>query len=108
MPFDIDRQLTRIEARQRAVEQVIGSVEDAHSLLRSVYSNPDVPLQTRIKAAVEAIPFELPKLAVSAVIEGKDFAGRLEKAIARSHELDRMNGAKVIEAKPVRSEFDDL
>jgi hypothetical protein len=45
-----------------------------------------------MKAAIAALPFECPKLAVTAVVEGgSDFATRLELACARS--------AKVIEAR---------
>jgi hypothetical protein len=79
-------------------EQVVGPVDDAHGLLKSVYSNPAVPLNTRIKAASLAIEYERPRLAVSAAIEGKDFGAILDRAVLRSRQLDRTNGTtKVIE-----------
>lgn len=53
--------------------------------LKAVYSDPAQPLHRRMRAAVAALPFEHPKLAVTASI-GPDtgFAARLEQAIVRS------------------------
>lgn len=60
--------------------------------LRSVYADPNQPMHRRLRAAVAALPFEYPKLAVVASLkEGGNFATRLEAAIARS--------GKVIEYK---------
>jgi hypothetical protein len=42
------------------------------------------PLPVRIGCAVEALPFESPKLMATAVLTSEDFAERLERAIARS------------------------
>ncbi len=109
--FDTDIVLKKLDEARRRAEQV-GPVEDAHTLLRAVYSNPAVPLPTRIKAAVEALPFELPKLAVTAHVVGSDFASKLDLAIQRSKETDRTNGkmieAKVIERSKVEKDFEEL
>ena len=69
---------------------------NALDLLRAVYRNPDVALSTRMRAAMAALPFEVPKLAVVATLDASgDFADQLEKAVERS----RMIEAK-LEAKP--------
>src|SRR5262252_8978943 len=54
--------------------------------MEAVYLNPNLPLSTRMRAAIEAAPYKHPKLAVTghAHFEGKDFASQLERAIARS------------------------
>jgi hypothetical protein len=41
-------------------------------------------LGVRLRAAIEALPFESPKLSATAVLTSEDFAERLEKAIATS------------------------
>ena len=64
----------------------------ALDLLRAVYRNPEVPLNTSIRCATAALPFEVPKLAVVATVNAGDFADQLEQAIKRSRR---------IEAKPI-------
>ena len=63
-------------------------------LLQSIYRSPAMPLSVRMRAAVEALPFEHPKLAITASFNGGDFAAQMEKAFQRS--------AKVIEHEPTR------
>ena len=58
-------------------------------------ANPELPLHTRMKAAIEAAPFCRPKLAVTAMIDGRDFGAKLERAIERS------NGRMIVEPKLV-------
>jgi hypothetical protein len=71
---------------------------DALGFLRAVYLNPSLPLPLRMRAAETALPFEKPKLAVTAIVDGGDFAKRLDAAIARSG-----LAPKVIEASPETS-----
>jgi hypothetical protein len=61
--------------------------------LKAVYSDAELPLNVRLRAAIAAAPYEHPKLAVSVVAQASaNFAERLELCLTRS--------AKVIEAKP--------
>jgi hypothetical protein len=84
-------------------EPTIEAVEDAHSLLKSVYQNPAVPLSVRMKAASIAIEYERPSLKATAIVPmGGDFAARLERAIERSNGGSRLPATqlKTIEHAP--------
>ena len=85
--------LDRIEA-QRAQRDAAIIGPSALALLQAVYRDPDVPLNVRIKCAVECLPYETPKLSATALLDPEDFAQRLERAILRS-------GVKAIEAEAV-------
>ena len=66
---------------------VTETVAAASSLefLRAIYADPGQPMQRRLRAAIAALPFENPKMAVVASIKGNaGFAARLEAAIMRS------------------------
>jgi hypothetical protein len=58
--------------------------ENALGFLQTIYKSRGVPLSVRMRAAVEALLFESPKLSATAILSSEDFAERLEKAIARS------------------------
>jgi len=59
----------------------------AHALLKAVYMDNDQPLTRRIRCAIAALPFEVPKLTASSGSGGgRDFAAQLEKARKRSRE----------------------
>jgi len=61
--------------------------------LEAVYCNPNLPLNTRMRAAIEAAPYKHPKLSVSAVakMDGNSFAEALDRAIARSQSPPLLN-----------------
>ena len=65
--------------------------------LQAVYRNPSLPLQMRIRAMIAALPFETPKLAVTATVSEHDFATLLDRRLKRIEEMK----AKAIEATPV-------
>jgi hypothetical protein len=65
--------------------------------LQAVYLNEQLPLSVRLRAAVEAAPYEHPKLTAVALgrFTGEDFATRLERAVEAS------NRAKLIEGRVI-------
>jgi hypothetical protein len=86
-----------------ALEEIIAQVDGRSSLafLQAVYRCPDQPLHVRMKAAIAALPYEHPKLAVTAVLDGsEDLGARLNRAIQRS--------AKVIELGAAQAPIVDL
>jgi hypothetical protein len=70
----------------------------ALEFLQAVYCNDQLPLVTRMRAAIAALPFESPKLAVTAVVSETDFAAVLDRRLKRMNE---MQATPVIEAQPV-------
>jgi hypothetical protein len=75
-------------------EVEIGPGRTSLDLLQAIYRCPDQPLSVRMRAAIAALPYEHPKLAVTAVLDGtEDLGARLHRAIQRS--------AKVIELRAI-------
>jgi hypothetical protein len=74
----------------------IDAAENAHALLKAVYQNPEVPLPVRMRAAIACLPFEVPKLAVTAMVTEQDFATLLDRRIKR---YEAMNNGNLIEQK---------
>jgi hypothetical protein len=70
---------------EKAKEIEIPPNSNSLDLLRAVYRNP---LPVRMRAAIAALPFELPKLAVTAVINEQNFAEVLERRLKRIAELE--------------------
>ena len=91
---DVDAVLDQIEAQQTDCFELEPNATSL-TLLQKVYRSSSVALQTRMRAAIAALPFESPKLAVVATLNAGDFADQLEAAIERSRRVSPM-----IEAKP--------
>jgi hypothetical protein len=82
--------------------------EGSLRFLQTIYRNPEVPLPVRMRAAMAALPFENPKLAVVATVDGnKDFAFKLDQAVERSRRVLMIEAKPIIEANTnVSSEAD--
>ena len=84
------------EKKEKLLE--LGPDATSLDLLRAVYRNPTLALSVRMRAAIAALPFESPKLAVTAVVTDQDFATLLDKRIARIEQM------KLIKARPTKGE----
>src|SRR2546423_7061925 len=92
-----------MEAEQEMEVETLEPV-NALQLLQSVYQNPTVGLTTRMRAAMACLPFEAPKLAVTALIDNeRDFAAILDRRLRR---LQEMGSGKLIEATVIEVEPD--
>src|SRR5262249_13689466 len=93
--------LDRIEAQQAMSLQL---KPDAISLdlLQAIYRNSSLPLTVRLKAAIAALPHEVPKLMATAIINENSFAEILDRRLKRIAE------EKVIEARPTNAEKVDI
>ena len=88
-------ELDRIEEAQERAERVTPQPR-ALEFLQAIYQNEMVPLSIRMRAAIEALPFETPKLSATAFVPmGGEFPKQLEHAIKRSRE-----GPKLVEHSP--------
>jgi hypothetical protein len=75
--------MARERVAQPGPEVLPAESRTAHEFLEAVWNDPAVPLPLRIRAAVEALPFERPKLAATYSL-GEGLGRRLEEAWARS------------------------
>src|SRR5262245_15977189 len=83
------------EKKQQEIEMPPDGI--SLDLLRAVYRSNRLPLTTRMRAAIAALPFESPKLAVTAMVSEQDFATVLDRRLKRIEEMK----ANAIEATPV-------
>jgi hypothetical protein len=92
----VDAVLDQIEVAQAVERFELEPNATSLKFLQMIYRSPSVPLSTRMRAAIAAIQFEHPKLAITANVESGDFAFRLDQAVERSRKVSPM-----IEAKPM-------
>ena len=76
-------------------------------LLKAVYRNPTLALSIRMRAAIAALPFESPKLAVTAMVNEQDFATLLDQRIKRMEQMERKPQTQTIEAPKPLPRLDD-
>jgi hypothetical protein len=66
-------------------------------LLQAIYRCADQPFSIRMKAAMAALPYEHPKLAVTVALEGAEgWASQLQRCIARSRPVLELHRAEPI------------
>jgi hypothetical protein len=88
----VDLQVMREKKPPENVE--IGPNDLSIDLLRAIYRCNHLPLPTRMRAAIAAIQFETPKLAVTAQVTENDIATLLDRRIAHYQRM------QVLEAPP--------
>ncbi len=71
---------------------------DAHGYLQEVYPGLIQPNGSRLKAAIAALPFERPKLAVVATTSSEDLVERLERAMEARMKVINSRPVQVLEA----------
>jgi hypothetical protein len=90
------RELMRVEGDKHEPPEKVNSLE----YLQRIYRDPTQPHSVRMRAAIEALPFENPRLSAVGVghFTGNTFAERLERAVEAS------NRAKLIEGRVIEPE----
>ena len=100
-----------IEDEGSKKSQEIGIPNDGISLdlLRAVYRNQSLALTTRMRAAIAALPHEVPKLAVTAVVADNDVATLLDRRLKRIEEMkaNAIEATAVIDGEKVDARLPD-
>jgi hypothetical protein len=76
--------LDQIGTSLERAEALGPEVETSLDLLQAIYRSPYEPIARRMRAAIAALPFEHPKLAVIAQVRGGGIGDQLEAAIKRA------------------------
>jgi hypothetical protein len=93
----VPEKIRELNVKHAVISNLGGKCLIMEWLLQAVYRSADQPLSVRMRAAMAALPYEHPKLAVTAVLDGtEDLGARLSRAIQRS--------AKVIELRAAQPE----
>ena len=89
------RELMRIESEKPEPE-----TGNSLEYLQRIYRDPTQPIAVRMRAAIEALPFESPRMSAVSVgyYDGNTFAQRLDRAIEASEK------AKLIEGRVIESD----
>jgi|SRR6516162_10073071 hypothetical protein len=110
MPETVGMVLDRLEKQVNGGQIDIPPNGTSLDLLQAVYRRTDLPLTTRMRAAIAALNYELPRLQVTAQISEQDFAAVLDRRIKRLQEMrlrdanNAIEANKLIEAEPVEAE----
>ena len=83
----------------------------AKQALEMVYRGEIVLSPQQMRAAIECLQFEVPKVSAVAIshMEGQDFASALERAIQRSQQPPRLNGpVEPLPASELKKPFNNL
>ncbi|MFZ2080524.1 MAG: hypothetical protein WAV38_28525 [Xanthobacteraceae bacterium] len=93
----VESALAELEEEEELIELAPGEI--SLDFLRRIYRGTQQPMSLRMRAAIEALPFEKPKLSATAIatMDGKTFAEALERCIERSRNPPMLNPPKTIE-----------
>src|SRR5258708_17641169 len=97
----MDNPVSLIDAHQQRVDKMNGELAFPPNgmsidLLRAVYRSASIPLPVRMRAAIAALPHEVPRLMVTAQVNEQSFAELLDRRLKRIAELE----AKPINGNP--------
>jgi len=87
---NIHEKLNRIDEEWQPAEPIVGRVTSSLELLRAVYMDPGQPLAARLRAALGAIPFEHPRLTLTAQLQG--LGDRIDEQLKERLERNAQEG----------------
>jgi hypothetical protein len=98
----VERALAELEE-----ELVVPEGETSLKLLQAIYKDKKQPLNVRVRCAIEALPFEVPKLSATAIatMDGQSFAEALDRAISRSQGPLLLNSPPELPAAELKGPF---
>jgi len=99
------RSLLENEPRPSAIEIPPDGI--SLDLLRAVYRNSSIPLSVRIRAAGLAIPYDTPRLMVTAQVNENNFAELLDRRLRRMEEAKLIEHQPQVETKPLKPRLSD-
>jgi len=88
--------LDRLE-KTKVEAVIIGPNGNSLDLLRAVYQNNDLPLATRMRAAMACLKHEVPALIATAVVNEGSFAELLERRLQRFEQMKLIEASEVTE-----------